>query len=57
MDPTLMHDVDWGGVTLFFVLMAVAVLGTLLFNRSGNGDWVDERQGRGSIDDPWGLPR
>jgi hypothetical protein len=57
MDPTLIHDPNWSGVALFFVLMAVAVLGAVFFNRSTNGDWIDEHQGRGSIDDPWGLPR
>ena len=56
MDPSLVHNPDWAGVALFFALMVVAVLGVLLFNRSRNGDWVDEEHGRGSIEDDWGLP-
>jgi hypothetical protein len=37
--------------------MITAVLGVVLFNRSRNGDWVDERHVRGSISDDWGLPK
>ena len=56
MDPNLIHDPNWSGVAVFVLLMAAAVLGTLFFNRSTNGDWVDERQGAGSVEDTWGLP-
>ena len=57
MDPTLIQNPDWSGVALYVVLLVGVVAGTVFFNRSSNGDWVDERHGKGSIDDPWGLPR
>ena len=57
VDPTLIRDPNLAGVVVFFVLLAVAVIGALLFNRSPDGDWLDERHGHGSVVDDWGLPR
>lgn len=56
MDPNLIRDADPAGVLLFFGILAAIAVGTWLFNTSRRGDWIDERLGRGSIEDDWGLP-
>ena len=56
MDPTLIRDADPAGVVVFFLILAAILAGSLFFNRSTNGDWVDEAHGRGSVEDDWGWP-
>jgi hypothetical protein len=55
MDPNLVHNPDWTGVVVYVAVMVAILVGTAVFYRSRNGDWVDEHHGQGSIADDWGL--
>ena len=53
MDPHLIRDPDWTSVVVFVSILAFIVIAAFVFNRSPDGDWVDEHHGSGSVDDEW----
>lgn len=53
VDPHLIRDPDWTSVVVFVSILAFIVIAAFVFNRSPDGDWVDEHHGSGSVDDEW----
>ena len=45
------------GLLLLFAFAWVALTFFLVMGSQYNGDYIDEHQGRGSVEDNWGLDR